>query len=150
MQMAIDLAKENVQNNHGGPFGAVICKEGKIVGKGINMVTNNNDPTAHAEVVAIRDACNNLNTFDLTDCELFSSCEPCPMCMGAIYWANIGKLYYAATREDAAKAGFKDKHIYRELTLSIERRSLPSVQINSNDAIEIFEQWIKSDKKILY
>jgi len=150
MQEAIQLAMENVEDNNGGPFGAVIVKDEKVVGRGSNHVTIFNDPTAHAEIVAIRDACKNLNTFDLGGCELYASCEPCPMCLGAIYWANISKLYYAATKDDAARSEFIDAHIYHEISLPKDQRKLPATQLMREDALKVFEMWVDSDKKIPY
>ena len=150
MQEAIKLALINVDIANGGPFGAVVVKEGEIVGKGQNEVTEKNDPTAHAEIVAIRDACQNLGTFDLSDCELYASCEPCPMCLGSIYWANINKLYYAATKDDAAKANFNDAHIYKEFTLPKEERSIPSAQLLREESVKVFDKWISSEKKVHY
>ena len=150
MQKAIQLASENVENSNGGPFGAVIVKDGKIIGTGTNEVTINHDPTAHAEIVAIREACSRLKTFDLTDCEMYASCEPCPMCLGSIYWAHISKLYYAATKDDAAKANFSDAHLYREFSLPKEERSLPSSQMLRDDALKVFETWNNSPDKKLY
>jgi len=150
MEKSISLAMENVENFKGGPFGAVIVKDGKIVGKGNNQVTVINDPSAHAEIVAIRDAAKNLNTFDLSGCEIYSSCEPCPMCLGAIYWARLDKMYYASTKDDAAAANFDDSHIYKELALPKEERKLPSVQMMRDEAVKVFEEWIKSENKIPY
>ena len=129
MKEAIALAKQNLKLKNGGPFGAVVVKDGKIIGRGVNSVTSQNDPTAHAEVNAIREACTIINSFQLDDCEIYSSCEPCPMCLGAIYWARPKKFYYAATREDAAKAGFDDSEIYREIQLPIQSRKIPSEQL---------------------
>ncbi len=150
MKKAIDLALENVNNGNGGPFGAVVVKDGEIIGKGSNKVTNDNDPTAHAEIVAIREAAKNLDSFDLSGCEIYSSCEPCPMCLGAIYWARIGKLYYAATKDDAAKAEFDDSFIYKEFSLPKEERSIPSLQMMREEAVKVFDQWIKSENKVKY
>jgi len=150
MSNAIVLAEGNVKSLKGGPFGAVVVKDGEIVGKGSNQVTVNNDPTAHAEVVAIRDAAKNLGTFDLSGCEIYSSCEPCPMCLGAIYWAHMDKLYYAATKDDAAKANFDDSFIYKEFALPKEDRSIPSVQIMREDAVKVFEEWIIEENKVPY
>jgi tRNA(Arg) A34 adenosine deaminase TadA len=150
MQLAIELAANNIDDQNGGPFGAVIVKDGVIVGKGSNHVTSKNDPTAHAEVVAIRDACKKLNTFDLEGCEIFASCEPCPMCLGAIYWSRIGKLYYAATKDDAAKADFDDSFIYKEFCLPKDERAIPSVQLMREKSIKIFDKWIESESKIPY
>jgi tRNA(Arg) A34 adenosine deaminase TadA len=150
MEEAISLAAANVLTLQGGPFGAVVVKDGEIIGRGSNQVTTSNDPTAHAEIVAIRDAANYLKSFDLRGCEIYSSCEPCPMCLGAIYWARIDKLYYAATNDDAAAANFDDSFIYKEFSLPKEERSIPSVQMMREDALKVFEEWIKSDAKIPY
>lgn len=150
MSKAIVLAQGNVKALKGGPFGAVVVKDGEIVGKGSNQVTVNNDPTAHAEVVAIRDAAKNLGTFDLSGCEIYSSCEPCPMCLGAIYWAHMDKLFYAATKDDAAKANFDDSFIYKEFALPKEDRSIPSVQMMREDAVKVFEEWINEENKVPY
>ena len=150
MKEAIRLAAENVKISQGGPFGAVVVKNGQIIGKGANMVTLYNDPTSHAEIVAIREAAKALNSFDLTGCELYSSCEPCPMCLGAIYWAHLNKLYYAATKDDAAKADFDDSFIYKEFSLPKEERSIESRQMMREDAVKVFEEWIESENKIPY
>ncbi len=150
MEEAIRLAGDNVEYNHGGPFGAVVVKDGKIIGKGGNQVTIANDPTAHAEIVAIRQAAKNLGTFDLSGCEIYSSCEPCPMCLGAIYWSRINKLYYAATKEDAAKADFDDSFIYNEFTKPKTERKLQSVQMMREEAVKVFEKWIENEDKIPY
>ncbi len=148
--MAIDLAASNLKSGKGGPFGAVIVKNGEVVGKGSNEVTSTNDPTAHAEVVAIRNACKNLNTYQLEDCEVYASCEPCPMCLGAIYWSRVKKLYFAATREDAANAGFDDSYIYNQVPLKPEKRDIGSVQLMRPQAVKVFEKWIASEQKIPY
>ncbi len=150
MAEAIALAEKNVKSLHGGPFGAVVVKEGKIVGMGSNKVTVENDPTAHAEIVAIRDAAKNLGTFDLSGCEIYSSCEPCPMCLGAIYWARFDKLYYAATKDDAAKANFDDSFIYKEFSLPKEERSILAVQMMRESAVKVFDAWIKEENKVPY
>ena len=150
MAEAINLAKSNIIEQKGGPFGAVVVKDGVIVGRGSNHVTTNNDPTAHAEVVAIRDACKNLNTFNLEGCEIYASCEPCPMCLGAIYWSRLGKLYYAGTKDDAAKANFDDSFIYKEFELPKENRLIPSVQMMRDKAVKVFDEWIESENKIPY
>jgi len=150
MKEAINLARDNVHKTNGGPFGAVVVKDGKIIGRGINQVTSTNDPTAHAEIVAIREACTTLNTFNLEGCEIYSSCEPCPMCLGSIYWAGIEKLFYAATMDDAAKADFKDSHIYDEFALPKEKRKIPTIQLMHEDAIKIFDDWSSSEHKIPY
>jgi guanine deaminase len=150
MQEAIELAKQNLKHKNGGPFGAVVVKDGKIIGRGVNTVTSQNDPTAHAEVNAIREACTVINSFQLSDCEIYSSCEPCPMCLGAIYWARPKKFYYAATREDAARAGFDDSEIYREIQLSIGSRKIPSEQLMKSEAIKVLETWIDLEHKTEY
>ncbi|GMT45156.1 MAG: tRNA-specific adenosine deaminase [bacterium] len=150
MAKAISLAEENVKTLQGGPFGAVVVKGGKVVGIGRNKVTRDNDPTAHAEVVAIRNAAKNLGTFDLSGCQIYSSCEPCPMCLGAIYWARFDKLYYAATKDDAARAEFDDSFIYKEFALPKEERSILSVQMMRENAVKVFDVWIKTENKIPY
>ena len=150
MLRAIKKAKENFLIGNGGPFGAVIVRDGEIVAVAGNCVTSTNDPTAHAEVVAIREACKTLETFDLSGCEIFASCEPCPMCLGAILWARIGKLYYAADRNDAARAGFDDELFYRELSLSNDKRLLKPTQMLQKEAIEVFNQWNDSADKVPY
>ncbi len=150
MTEAIRLAAENLKTAKGGPFGAVVVKDGKIVGRGENSVTSSNDPTAHAEVNAIRDACKNLNTFQLDDCEIYTSCEPCPMCLGAIYWARPKKIYYACSKQDAANAGFDDSFIYEEINISLAERSIPALQMMQSDALEVFKNWIAMENKIEY
>ncbi|NVO20726.1 MAG: nucleoside deaminase [Bacteroidetes bacterium] len=150
MAEAIRQAGENIRNGNGGPFGAVIVKDGKVVATAGNRVTSSNDPTAHAEIVAIREACKELNTFDLSGCVIYASCEPCPMCLGAVMWARINKLYYAANRDDAARAGFDDEVFYTELSLPPDQRQLPVDQLMQDDAIEVFNQWIEKTDKIEY
>lgn len=150
MAEAIHLALQNVEDGTGGPFGAVVVKNGEIIGKGTNMVTSINDPTAHAEIIAIREACKNLESFDLNGCELYASCEPCPMCLGAVYWANISNLYYAATKEDAAKADFNDAFIYKEFELPKPKRSIPTMQLLREEAVKVFDLWNNASDKILY
>lgn len=150
MKQAIDLALSNVDSNNGGPFGAVVVKNGEIIGRGTNLVTANNDPTAHAEIVAIREAAKSIGSFELQDCDIYTSCEPCPMCLGAIYWARIGKLYYAATKDDAAKADFDDSFIYKEFALPKDQRSIPSLQLMRDDSVKVFEAWNNSNDKIKY
>ncbi len=150
MRRAIELSRFAVENNLGGPFGAVVVCDNKIVGEGYNTVTSNNDPTAHAEVNAIRDACKNLERFHLSDCVLYTSCEPCPMCLGAIYWAQISKMYYANTRTDAASINFNDDFIYNEFTLNINERSIPSFQIIASEAFDIFKEWSDKQDKTPY
>ncbi|QHS54256.1 nucleoside deaminase [Mucilaginibacter sp. 14171R-50] len=141
MQMAIDLSEYNVRQAQGGPFGAVIVKDGMVVARSANRVIQQNDPTAHAEVSVIRLACQELGTFDLEGCEIYTSCEPCPMCLGAIYWARISKIYYANTKKDAADIGFDDHFIYNELEKPMDERKLPCVQMMHTEALAIFDQW---------
>jgi guanine deaminase len=150
MQEAIRLAIENVENGKGGPFGVVIVKDGEIIATGVNEVTATNDPTAHAEIVAIRKACQYLNTFQLTGCELYSSCEPCPMCMGAIYWARPDKVFFAATQEDAASIQFDDQFIYDEFAKPVSERKLFTRQLMREEALVAFQKWKESEKKIPY
>ena len=150
MQMAIDLSVKNVQNGLGGPFGAVIVKNGEVVAASANKVVPTNDPTAHAEVSAIRLACQQLNTFNLEGCEIYTSCEPCPMCLGAIYWARLDKIYYANTKADAAAIGFDDHFIYDELELPMSQRKLPVVQMLRDEALKAFKQWEESTGKTEY
>lgn len=150
MQEAIRLSVANVQENKGGPFGAVVVKDGKIIARGANCVTAHNDPTAHAEVVAIREACKVLNTFQLTGCEIYASCEPCPMCLAAIYWARPDKLYYANSKEDAAAIDFEDNFIYEEIAKPVKERKLFTQQIMRDEALEAFEKWKTSVNKIEY
>lgn len=141
MQAAIELSQHGIDNNEGGPFGCVIVKDDKIVGRGNNRVTSTNDPTAHAEVVAIRDACKNLGSFQLDDCEVYTSCEPCPMCLGAIYWARPKMIYYANNRQDAAEIGFDDSMIYDEMNAAIHERKIPVKAISRSEALKVFECW---------
>ncbi|HPU47009.1 MAG TPA: nucleoside deaminase [Bacteroidales bacterium] len=149
LKLAIELAKENVKNC-GGPFGAVIVKDGQIIAKGTNRVTSNNDPTAHAEIVAIRQACEKLNDFQLTDCIIYSSCEPCPMCLGAIYWARPKKLVFAANKFDAANAGFDDSLIYDEIQLPYSDRHLETVNLRIDESLQPFELWMSESNKRTY
>ena len=150
MLEAIQLSRKGVANNEGGPFGCVIVKNDKIVGRGNNKVTSTNDPTAHAEVTAIRDACKNLGTFQLEDCELYTSCEPCPMCLGAIYWARPKVVYFANNRQDAANIGFDDSMIYDEMTVCIEDRKIPILSVGREAALKVFEEWREKGDKTLY
>lgn len=150
MQRAIDLAKEGVRKGAGGPFGAVVVKDGKIVGEGHNKVTSTNDPTAHAEVTAIRDACANLGTFQLDDCTIYTSCEPCPMCLGAMYWARPKLVYMGCTREDAAAIGFDDQFIYDEIEKDIDNRQLKILRLMRKDALEAFELWEEKQDRTDY
>lgn len=147
MKRAIELSEYGMKNNFGGPFGAVIVKDGKIIGEGFNRVINLNDPTAHAEIIAIREACRNLNNFDLAGCAVFTSCEPCPMCLAAIYWANIDEVYYANTKEDAKGIGFRDDFIYSEFDKPLGKRDKKYSQILYSEARKVFDEWtLKSDK----
>ncbi|WP_058308095.1 nucleoside deaminase [Gracilibacillus massiliensis] len=150
MKYALQLAYQNVQNLNGGPFAAVIVKDNQIVGEGTNVVTTANDPTAHAEISAIRDACKNLNTYQLTDCEIYTSCEPCPMCLGAIYWARPKAVYYFNTRKEAAKIGFDDQYIYDQLALSIDERSLQMHKIDLDSEQLPFPLWETILEKVEY
>ena len=150
MLRAIELAERNASSVTGGPFGAVVVKDGKVIAEASNTVTVGNDPTAHAEVNAIRKACTALGTFDLSGCELYTSCEPCPMCLAACYWAHIDKVYYAADREDAAAAGFDDSDIYREVALPVDRRRIPFVHIMEKEGLRPFMLWNSNDKKVEY
>lgn len=150
MKMAIALSEQNVTLSLGGPFGAVIVKDGKVIAKSANMVTTTNDPTAHAEVSVIRKACKKLKTFDLTGCVIYTSCEPCPMCLGAIYWSRIDVIYFANTKKDAADIGFDDQFIYDEIDLSMEQRRLPAVQLLRNEAQQAFMKWSESAVRIEY
>ena len=148
MLRAIELSMISLKED-GGPFGCVIVKNNEIISEGFNEVTNKNDPTAHAEIVAIRNACNKLNTFNLKGTQMFTSCEPCPMCLSAIYWSHIDKIYYGNNRKDAAKIGFDDSYIYDELSLDLNKRKIPLEQINGKEAIKAFEEWeVKTDKTV--
>ncbi len=149
MKLANELARENLETNNGGPFGACIVKDGKIIGKGNNHVLGNNDPTAHAEIMAIRNACQNLKTYDLTGCELYTSCYPCPMCLSAIIWANIKKVYYGNTKEDAANIGFRDELIY-EFIKNPNNKVLDLENIDHNKTIEVFKEFNSKDDKKIY
>ena len=150
MARAIQLSIEGVQSGQGGPFGAVIVREGRIIAEGMNRVTSTNDPTAHAEVLAIRQACEKLGGFELKDCELYTSCEPCPMCLGAIYWARLSRIYFANTAEDAAKIGFDDSFIYEELKQPHARRRIRAIQIMREEALAGFAAWTAKADKITY
>jgi tRNA(Arg) A34 adenosine deaminase TadA len=150
MREAIQLSVKNVEEGKGGPFGAVVVKDGKIIARGVNQVTSSNDPTAHAEVVAIRKACELLNSFQLDDCEIYTSCEPCPMCLGAIYWARPAKLFYANTKEDAKAIDFDDQFIYEELARPVSERKLFTRQVLREEALEAFTKWSKSTIKTEY
>ena len=150
MAEAIEMARKNLREGKGGPFGAVIVKNGDIIARGSNLVALTNDPTAHAEIVAIRDACSKLDNFQLTDCDIYCSCEPCPMCLGAIYWARPNRIFFAATRADAANAGFDDDFIYQELNVSIPNRKIVTHQLLRNEAQLVFDNWITLDRKTPY
>ena len=147
---AFDEAFHSVRNNIGGPFGAVVVMDGKVIGKGGNRVSSQNDPTAHAEMVAIRDACRNIKNFDLAGAVLYSTCEPCPMCLSAIYWANIGAVHYCSTRLDAASIGFRDNHIYEELNLPPEQRKINFEHVRHPMAADLFREWGEKNDKIPY
>lgn len=150
MQEAILLSSKGIKNNEGGPFGCVIVKDDQIVGKGNNSVTSLNDPTAHAEVMAIREACKNLESFQLTDCEIYTSCEPCPMCLGAIYWARPKVVYYANTRTDAANIGFDDSFIYEEISADVSQRKIPLIPMQQQAALDVFKEWNEKQDKTEY
>lgn len=150
MRQAIGLSEEMMRSNRGGPFGAVVVKDGAVIAEGFNKVTSDNDPTAHAEIVAIRTACERLGTFSLEGCEIYTSCEPCPMCLAAIYWARLDRIYFANTRGDAADIGFDDDHIYREIPLPIEARSLPMERLLAEEAAGAFREWKAKPDKIRY
>jgi tRNA(Arg) A34 adenosine deaminase TadA len=150
MQQALEVASRNASSQGGGPFGAVVVKDGKVISSAGNSVTPDNDPTAHAEVNAIREACRKLGTFDLSGCTLYTSCEPCPMCLSASYWARLDKIYFAADRNDAAKAGFSDAFIYDQFALPAQMRSLPAERIMEQEGIEPFDLWIRNENKQPY
>jgi tRNA(Arg) A34 adenosine deaminase TadA len=150
MREAIRLSIQMMRRGKGGPFGAVVVKNGRIVGRGSNQVTSINDPTAHAEIVAIRDACKRLKTFQLDDCELYTSCEPCPMCLSAIYWSRLRRVFFGNTRKDAAKIAFDDDFIYREVGLPIRKRALVMKQFLRDEAIGVFKEWEQKTDKISY
>ena len=149
MSRAIELSIESVKSG-GGPFGSVIIKNNEIISEGMNRVTKNNDPTAHGEIVAIRNACKNLNDFSLKGCELYTSCEPCPMCLSAIYWSHIDKIYYGNARNDAARIGFDDNFIYEEFSKNISARKIPLIQKFNNESKKAFDLWEKKPDKIKY
>lgn len=150
MMEAIVLSQKGIDDNEGGPFGCIIVKDDKIIGSGSNKVINNIDPTAHAEIVAIRDACRHLGSFHLSGCEIYTSCEPCPMCLGAIYWARPKIIFYANTREDAASIGFDDSLIYSEMKAEPSDRKIPAVNIGRVDAAKVFRNWARKNDKTLY
>lgn len=150
LKEAIELARANVESGKGGPFAALIVRNGEVIAAAANSVTSTNDPTAHAEVNAIREACRRLGTFQLDDCEIYSSCEPCPMCLGAIYWARLRKVYYAATKEEASEAGFDDRFIYHEIEKVPAHRSIPFVRVPMDQAVMPFRIWLETETKISY
>jgi len=150
MRAAIRLSRDKMQANCGGPFGAVVVRQGKIVARGWNRVTSVNDPTAHAEITAIRAACRKLKTFQLKDCDLYTSCEPCPMCLAAIYWTRFKAVYYANTRRDAAKIQFDDEWLYREVAKPFAKRQLPMRQLLRDEALEVFAEWQAKSDKVCY
>lgn len=150
MKQAIKLAQENMAANKGGPFGAIIVKDGKVIAEGGNEVTSKNDPSAHAEIVAIRNACKALGSFDLSGCDIYTSCEPCPMCLCAIYWARLNRVFFAATRNDAAAVGFDDKFFYDEIKKDISERTICMDTCCREDALKLFKAWDLKEDKILY
>ena len=150
MERAIQLSLQNVRAGLGGPFAALVVRDEKILATGVNQVTTAFDPTAHAEIVAIRAACQGIRNFQLSECELYTTCEPCPMCMGAIYWARLAKVYYANTREDAARIRFDDSFIYDQISLPVESRKVPMIQIMREQALVAFREWEQSPNKIQY
>ncbi|HEV2492899.1 MAG TPA: nucleoside deaminase [Terriglobia bacterium] len=150
MSQAIQLAIENVRAGAGGPFAALVVRDGQVIGRGANRVTSSHDPTAHAEIVAIREACRWLGHFQLAECEIYTTCEPCPMCLGAIYWARPAKVYYASTRQDAARAGFDDSFIYDQLQVALDQRSIPMLQLMREEAAEALRVWESKPDKLKY
>ena len=150
MARAIQLSIENVHSGRGGPFGAVIVRDGAIIAEGVNQVTSRNDPTAHAEVMAIRGACRQLRAFQLSGCEIYTSCEPCPMCLGAIYWAHLARVYFAGGAADATKVGFDDSLIYREIAQPYSARRIPMIQTMREEALAVFRAWEEKPNKIVY
>jgi guanine deaminase len=150
MKEAIELARRNIREGRGGPFGTIVVRDGKILARGTNLVTSTNDPTAHAEIVAIRGACNVLGSFQLDGCEIYTSCEPCPMCLGAIYWARPKAVYFGNTRNDAAQAGFDDRFLYEELPRSLTERKIPMMQFMRDEALVAFREWEEKTDKVRY
>ena len=150
MKEAVDIALKGMNNNEGGPFGCIVVKDNTIVGRGSNKVISTNDPTAHAEVMAIRDACKNLNSFQLEGCVIYTTCEPCPMCLGAIYWARPDKVFYGNKQIDAANIGFDDAFIYKEIQLPYAKRSIPFVQFGRGITQALFQKWTEKENKIVY
>lgn len=150
MERAIHISLDNVRRGNGGPFGAVVVKDGSIVAEGANCVTAKNDPTAHAEIIAIREACSKLARFSLKDCEIYTSCEPCPMCLGAIYWAHLSRIYFGNVASDASKIGFDDSFIYREFAQPFATRRIPMIQVMHEEALAAFRAWQDKTDKVLY
>lgn len=150
MQRAIELSLENVETGKGGPFAAIIVQGGRIIAEGVNVVTATNDPTAHAEIIAIREACRVLNRFHLDGCTIYATCEPCPMCLGAIYWAKLDRVFYANTREDAAKVGFSDRFIYEEVPKAVGERRIPMIRLEGNEALSALQRWREREDRIEY
>jgi tRNA(Arg) A34 adenosine deaminase TadA len=150
LRQAIDLAVENVRQGQGGPFGALVVKDGEVIATGTNRVTASNDPTAHAEVMAIREACRKLGSFQLEGCEIYTSCEPCPMCLGAIYWARLKAFYFAGNQNDAARGQFDDSFIYRELQKPLEDRAIPGYRLLEGEGFRPFEEWLKTQNRVPY
>ena len=150
LERAIELSREGMQSGKGGPFGCVIVKDGKIIGEGCNQVATTNDPTAHAEVVAIRNACKTLGNFQLSGCDVYASCEPCPMCLSAIYWSHISKIFYGNTKKDAADINFDDDFIYQEIPKAPQERKIPMLQLSRSEALKAFELWTEKADKITY
>lgn len=150
IRQTIDMAAENVRSGQGGPFAALVVLDGRIIGRGVNQVTTINDPTAHAEVMAIRDACNNTDNFRLENAVIYTSCEPCPMCLSAIYWARISRIYYAAVNTDASRAGFDDSYIYRQIPVEPTKRDIPAIQIKDPELFLPFQTWIDTETKTDY
>jgi tRNA(Arg) A34 adenosine deaminase TadA len=150
MREAINLSRQNIRDGKGGPFAAVIVKDGAVIARGTNLVTSTNDPTAHAEIVAIREACRTLGSFQLDGCDIYTSCEPCPMCLGAIYWARPRALYFANTGDDAATIGFDDRTIYEEFTRRHRDRKIPMIQVLREEALIAFQEWQEKKDKVSY
>lgn len=150
MDLAIEMSRRGTDGNKGGPFGAVVSRKGQVISAAYNRVTGSDDPTAHAEVRALRMAAEQLGTFDLSDCEIYASSEPCPMCFGAIYWSRVQRVYFANTREDAARIGFDDSFIYEELNKELSERSIPFIRVNAPAAQQVFDDWMQKDDKVEY
>ncbi len=150
MKEAVELSIRNIRERKGGPFAALVVKSGAVIARGTNLVTSTNDPTAHAEIIAIREACRTLGSFQLHDCEIYTSCEPCPMCLGAIYWARPSAVYFGNTRKDAASIGFDDEFLYEELISPLSRRKIPIRQLLHDEALTAFREWEKMENKVRY